>query len=384
MQKTMTKRLRIFAGPNGSGKYRIKMMKFLKLQFAVVLAVIIAGCSRQSDSVVLAYVTSWSSVMPDPNYVTHINYAFGHVNETFNGVMINSLSRNDDGRATNEDRLLSIVKLKKQKPNLKVLLSIGGWGSGRFSEMAADEANRLAFAADCRRVIQEFGLDGIDMDWEYPTSASAGISSSPEDTENFTLLMRDIRQAIGKDKLLTFASIASAKFVDFKAVEPYIDFINIMTYDMGRPPYHHAAFQPSELSSLSCVESVDRHVEAGIAIHKLTLGIPFFGRGTDIIPPNIDYRNLINKGGALGIVANRRIVGLEGFEEKWDEEAQVPYWVDADGKFVLTFETPRSIAIKCKWLKQKGMLGAMYWDYNGDDEAGTLRKATYDGVMKSR
>ena len=205
------------------------MMKFFKLLFAIMMALIITNCSRKhSESVVLAYVTSWSTGIPDPNYVTHINYAFGHVNETFNGVMIDIPSNNTDNR-TSERRLRSIVELKKQKPSLKVLLSIGGWGSGRFSEMAADDNNRLAFAADCRRVIQQFGLDGIDMDWEYPTIASAGISSSPKDTENFTLLMRDIRQAIGKEKLLTFASISSAKFVDFKAVEPYIDFINIMT-----------------------------------------------------------------------------------------------------------------------------------------------------------
>jgi len=361
-----------------------------KLFLAVLLAISVAGCSQQlpkESAVALAYVTSWSSVIPDPNYVTHINYAFGHVNETFNGVMINRPSRNDNaGRPTSEDRLRSIVALKKQKPSLKVLLSIGGWGSGRFSEMAASEANRLSFAADCQRVVKEFGLDGIDMDWEYPTSAAAGISASPEDMDNFTLLMRDIRQAIGKDKLLTFASAANARYVDFKAVDPYIDFINIMTYDMGRPPTHHAAFKPSEHSRLSCVESVDLHVKAGIAINKLTLGIPFYGRGIDAIPGSIDYRNIINKGGALGIVdtRNRKIVGLEGFQEKWDEEAQVPYWVDAEGKFVLTYETPKSIAIKCEWLKQKGMLGAMYWEYGADDDEGALRKAVYHGVVNSK
>ena len=92
--------------------------------------------------------------MPDPQYMTHINYAFGHVNESFNGVKID-----------NEERLRQIVDLRKQKPELKVLLSIGGWGSGRFSEMAANDEYRRAFAADCDRVVKEFALDGIDIDW---------------------------------------------------------------------------------------------------------------------------------------------------------------------------------------------------------------------------
>ena len=331
--------------------------------------------------------------MPDPDYVTHINYAFGHVNEAFNGVMINRPSRSDgnsnnDGRATSEDRLRSLVELKKHKSSLKIMLSIGGWGSGRFSEMAADETNRLAFAADCQRVVQEFGLDGIDMDWEYPTNSAAKISSSPADTENFTLLMRDIRQAIGKEKLLTFASASNAGYVDFKSIEAYVDFVNIMTYDINtNGSAHHAGLYRSELTGapgrgLSCEESVDAHIAAGIPVNKLTLGIPFYGHGRDSVPNSIDYRNIINNKGVVGILSrNGTEILLKDHNAKWDEMAQAPYWVDADGKFVLSYETPRSIVLKCEWLKRKGMLGAMYWEYAGDDEDGTLRKAVYDGVM---
>ena len=345
----------------------------------------------QNSSVVLAYVTSWSSVMPDPDYVTHINYAFGHVNESFNGVMINRPARpgrinNDDGRATSEDRLRSIVALKRQKPSLKVLLSIGGWGSGRFSEMAADPNNRLAFAADCQRVVREFGLDGIDLDWEYPTSSAARISSSPEDTGNFTLLLHDIRQAIGNDKLLTFASAANAKYVDFKAVEPFVDFINIMTYDIVlNGSAHHAGLFRSELTgtegALSCEESVDKHVEAGIPVGKLVLGIPFYGHGRDSVPGSINYANIIVRDGLVAVINRGEITQLKGHREMWDGVAQVPYWVNAEGKFVLSYEKPKSIAIKCAWLKQKGMLGAMYWEYGADDPEGTLCKAVYNDIM---
>ncbi len=188
-----------------------------------------------SDKVVVAYVTSWSTVMPDPQYMTHINYAFGHVSESFDGVGI-----------ANEARLRSIVTMLKNKgAKTKILLSIGGWGSGRFSEMAADNTLRESFAADCMRVIEEYGLDGVDIDWEYPTSNVAGISASPDDTQNFTLMMRDIRAAIGKDKLLTLATAAGAGYIDFRGIDPYIDFVNIMAYDMGNPPQHHAALYNS-------------------------------------------------------------------------------------------------------------------------------------------
>lgn len=157
-------------------------MKKIKMMMAAALGVLVSCGSVKSgeeaiaasrdSKVVVAYVTSWSEVMPDPQYMTHINYAFGHVNESFNGVKID-----------NEERLKQIVDLKKQKPKLKVLLSIGGWGSGRFSEMAANDEYRRAFATDCDRVVKEFALDGIDIDWEYPTSSMANISSSPDDTE---------------------------------------------------------------------------------------------------------------------------------------------------------------------------------------------------------
>ena len=337
-------------------KYRISLL---------VLFVVLAGActSRENESrepapgpVVLAYVTAWSNIMPDTDWVTHINYAFGHVNDTFNGVRID-----------NEERLRSIVLLRNQKPSLKIMLSIGGWGSGGFSEMAADETRRKAFAADCHRVVEVFGLDGIDMDWEYPTSDDAGISSSPGDKHNFTLLMRDIRAAIGEEKLLTFASAANADYVDFRAVDDYVDFVNIMTYDMANPPFHHAALHRSPLvKQLSADEAVEAHIRAGIPAERLTLGIPFYGRGSGEIPNFIDYREIIE---------------LTDYQTQWDEEAMVPYLTDADGQFVCTFETARSIALKCLFLKEKGMLGAMYWDYNGDDAEGTLRKAVYHGVM---
>lgn len=340
----------------------MKSLKKLFLPIGILLFVLLSCQTKKekeepvTGKVVIAYVTSWSSIMPDPAYVTHINYAFGHVTDHFNGVRID-----------NEERLRSIVALKKDSPSLKILLSIGGWGSGRFSEMAADENNRKSFAEDCKRVVKEFDLDGIDIDWEYPTSTLADISASPDDTENFTLLMQDIRHAIGNNKLLTLASAATAQFIDFRAIDPYMDFINIMTYDMGGAPVHHAALYRSENVGRNCAhESVEKHFAAGVPYEKIVLGMPFYGRG--------------GQGGIPRGISYKEIEKLDGYQFMWDEKAQAPYLTDSTGAFVCGYEDPRSIAVKCQYIKDKNLFGGMYWEYNDDNDDGDLRKAVYNGL----
>ena len=316
-----------------------------------------AIAASRDSKVVVAYVTSWSDVMPDPQCMTHINYAFGHVNESFNGVKID-----------NEERLKQIVDLKKQKPDLKVLLSIGGWGSGRFSEMAANDEYRRAFAADCERVVEEFALDGIDIDWEYPTSSMANISSSPDDTENFTLLMQDIRAAIGNEKELTLATVASARYIDFKAILPSVDFVNIMAYDMASAPKHHSALYPSGHSGdITSDGAVTAHLKAGVPPSKLVMGMPFYGRGGDGYPSFQDYNKVGNTD--------------TQYTEKWDEVAQVPYLADKNDTLVFGFENPRSLAIKCQYILDKDLLGGMYWDYSGDNEQGDLRRTVAENLL---
>lgn len=309
------------------------------------------------NKVIVAYITSWSDVMPNPKYMTHINYAFGHVNKTFNGVKVD-----------NPERLKQIIAIKKQAPELKVLLSIGGWGSGRFSEMAADKKNRKAFAKDCKRVIKEFGLDGIDIDWEYPTNSSAGISSSPDDSQNFTLLMHDIRNAIGKKKLLTLASVASAEYIDFPSILPYIDFVNTMTYDMANAPKHHAALYRSEISGkITGEESVQAHLDAGVPADKLVMGMPFYGRGGgEGFPRFYDF--------------NKKGYSKE-YTEKWDDIAKVPYLIDSNGRMVLGFENLRSIGFKCQYILNKQLRGGMYWEYSDDNDQGDFCRTVYEIIL---
>jgi chitinase len=198
------------------------------------------------------------------------------------------------------------------------------------------------------------------------------ISASPDDTENFTLLLHDIRQEIGDDKLLTFASSNTARYVDWKTAEPYLDLINIMSYDLenkgfqerGEPVYHHSPLFRSQYTPRSTVEDgINAHLEAGIPPHKIVLGIAFSSKG---LLRGVRYDNLDENSNEYTI--------------QWDNDAKAAWLSDKEGNFIQTYEEPRAIAYKCEYLHSKGLRGAMYWQYTSDVK-GDLRKAVYEGVM---
>ncbi len=300
--------------------------------------------------VIVGYATYWDTTIPDPSYLTHINYSFAHIKSDFETLDIKT-----------ESRLKKIVALKNGNPNLKVMLSVGGWGAGNFSEMAADESHRRNFCNNCLAAVKKYNLDGIDLDWEYPTSSSAGISSSPEDTKNFTLLLKDLRAALGDDLLITMASSASAKYVDFGSAMPYLNFVNIMTYDMGKPPYHNSGLYKSSATKRSCDEAVALHYSAGVPYDRMVLGIPFYGHGdgSAFTSESVDFNE----------------IDPSGYAVCWDKTAQVPYLADASGKMVLSYDDEISVGLKAAYAKEKGLLGAMYWNIEADDNTWTLSKA---------
>lgn len=337
-------------------------MRILRFLLSVLLIPmgLLSLSAAQRQKLVVAYVCSWTDLrLPDPMLMTNINYAFGHVNKTFDGCDIQ-----------NEPFLKKVVSLKEKNPKLKIQLSVGGWTSGNFSEMAASKKCRKSFAEDCARIVREYGLDGIDIDWEYPTSSESGISSSPDDTRNFTLLMRDLRKALGKDKLLTAATIAYGKYIDFRSCIKYMDFINIMAYDVANAPRHHTTLFRSSLSGkITVSEAVKAHMEAGVPKEKLCLGMPLYGRGDHSNPILDKYMKTGYTGG--------------WYEEHWDSTGKVPYLTDWSGKLVWAADNTRSIAAKCQYILDEDLLGGMYWEVTEDNAQGDLMQTVYLSLMKN-
>lgn len=320
---------------------------------------------------IIAYYTENSSALPDPSCLTHINYAHGRFVDKETG---------DGGIWIEKPELLEkVIALKQQKPSLKVLLMIGGWGdkADGFSMMARDARKRTLFCQSCKEHIDNYGLDGIDIDWEYPTAGPSENGRHPDDTRNFNLVLKELRETIGNTKIISYASSASADYVDWKTAMLYMDYVNVMTYDMGDPPYHNAPlyYSAAITKKRSVDQSITQHFAAGVPLNRQVMGVPFYGHGTDPYKDDVKYNEM------AGIFSSSKYEGKN--IRKWDAVAKVPYLVDEAGTFLLGYDDQESVTYKGQYVVQKNLLGAMFWEYRHDDSQGTLRKALCKAIYGS-
>lgn len=311
-----------------------------------------------------AYVfRGFDKVTPDDlRMLTHINIAFGHC--------VDSKISISHFKQPNID---AILEYKKINPELKLLLSVGGWGAGGFSPMSATSENRKKFAESSIAVIERLGLDGIDIDWEYPCIGSAGIEYSPDDKQNFTYMLDELRNTLDKNyksQLLTIAVGAGKYFTDsteMDKVAPLLDYVQLMTYDTynRKNCSHHTNLYPM------CDRTVDLFNNAGVPIEKLVLGAAFYSRLWKCNPP-VDGDGLnaqAETGGMFGpsfgdLHANYIIKIENGYTAYWDDEAKAPYLFN--GTDFISYDDERSIAAKCGYIKEKSLAGIMYWEHSCD------------------
>ncbi len=331
---------------------------------------------------IIGYVAGWTEPdieNIDATKLTHINYAFANV---------------IDNRAVlqmpyDASHLSRLNALKEHNPDLKILVSVGGWSwSGNFSDAALTSESRLQFAESVADLIREHKLDGIDLDWEYPGQIGAGNIYRPEDKQNFTLLLKEVRKQLDKMSVeedrkgldryqLTIATGANEAYqqnTEMDKAQQYLDFVNIMTYDFHGSwtptTGHHTNLYPSgDPSGMSSVMGVENHLEAGVPVEKLVLGVAFYARGwkgvetvnnglfqpyeTDI--PNVSYSDL---------AAN--YINKNGFIRYWDNDAKAPYlWNEAERTF-FTYDDEESLKYKTDYIKEQSLTGAMFWEHSHD------------------
>ncbi len=282
---------------------------------------------------------------------------------------------NPDGslQVYSERYLRELVNLKLENPNLQVILGIGGWGAEGFSDAALTPTSRYAFAREAQRWVNEYNLDGVDIDWEYPGSSAAGIKSRREDKENFTLLLTALRDVLGNEAWISVAGTGEASYinnVEIAEIAPIINYFNLMAYDFtagetgataGR---HHSNLYPSDLS-LTPTTSVNNQIEnlinAGMPPEQILMGLPFYGRYGATETRTFDE-------------LRKSYLNRNGYRVLWDNTARAPYIIDPRGNFAFSYDNQLSIYFKGLYVIENCLGGLFSWQ-SGMDKANILAQA---------
>ena len=281
-----------------------------------------------------------------------------------------------------------LADFKQDYPELKLLLFIGGWGQNGdgFSEMAKDPDKRALFCSECLRICNEYNFDGVDIDWEYPTYAAKDgdhyNGADPADTENFTILMRELRKTLGPHRLISYAATDSGKYIDNAGVLEWVDYINVMTYSMGDPPYHNSPLYRSTLTrSRSGEESIEIFHTQGVPYNRMNYGLAFYGHADGTIyPSSMPYYKIV-EALTTGEVDGKSVAGYNN--RCWDDVGKNVYLGDGSGNMYASYEDTESLSYRVAFVKEKGMLGAFSWEYREDAHDGTLRKYVYNAFYPS-
>ena len=277
-----------------------------------------------------------------------------------------------------ENSLRQLVKLKKENPQLKIMVSIGGWGGcASCSNLFSDAAHRKIFAKTTVALFKQHGIDGLDLDWEYPAiEGFPGHKFDTADKNNFTELIKALRQEMGNNYLLTFAAGGFIKYleqsIDWDAVMPLVDFVNLMTYDLvggyATVTGHHTPLQdylPGQEATSKCANWL---LNKNVPANKLIIGAAIYARVWENVPDTnhgLYQPGKFKRGVAYYDFANY-FSDTSGFKYYWDKKAKAPYQYNVAQKLFATFDDKRSIKEKTKFIRRKKLGGIMFWELGQD------------------
>lgn len=330
---------------------------------------------KKNHKIIAYYTGNGTAIKQYPlNKITHVIYSFLAMHHDTLGF------RNDQQKET----VQQLVALKKEYPHLKLMVSVGGWGGcAPCSDLFASEQSRKTFAKTTVSLFKEYGIDGLDLDWEYPAiEGYPGHRFQPADKENFTSLVKEMRKEMGKAFLLSFAAGGFVKYleesVEWKQVMPHLDFVNLMTYDLvggySTVTGHHTPLDhhlPAQESVTKCVNwLLDHHV----APEKLIVGAAFYARVWENVPDT--NRGLYQPGKFKQGVAfkdfSHYFSDSSGYQYHWDRKTKAPFQYNREKKLFATFDNERSVKEKAKFIRRKKMGGIMFWELEQDKPSGGL------------
>ncbi|KJZ70431.1 hypothetical protein HIM_10169 [Hirsutella minnesotensis 3608] len=289
---------------------------------------------------------------------------------------------------------------------MKVMLSIGGWtysqaqaspASSSYYGVAANQTStRERFAKTAVEFVKDWGLDGIDIDWEYPTT--------PDEGRNYVLLLKEIRKELdsyakehapGYKFLLSIAAPTAKEklqIADLSQLD-FLDFINLMTYDFtgsfSTKTGHASNLYPSQSNMNSTpfniAGAVQEYISSGFPATKISLGIPLYGHAFGQTG-GLGQPFTKSQEGSFGEAGfwDYKDLPRDGTGVSYDEEAHASYSHSGSNTELVSFETPRTVKEKAKYVKDRGLAGCFFWQASSDKKNNeSLIKTTYDVLQQA-
>jgi chitinase len=336
----------------------------LQRSFAQFLFFLLFNVSLNAQNIIAYYSGNGENLNEYPiQKLTHIIFTFCYLK----GNKISVANRRDSATISR------LVSLKLKNPNLKVILSLGGWGGCKTcSGIFSTEEGRESFANSVAQTSNYFHTDGIDIDWEFPSVAAfPGHPFSPDDKYHFTELLKTLRQKLGESKEISFIAAGFDPYLhqslDWQNVMQYASRVNLMTYDLigskSKITGHHTPLY-STPQQLESTDHAVRYLDSlKVPPSKIAIGLAFYAREFDEVP-DVDH-GLYQTGKFKKFVSMKRVRNeynkSNGYIEYWDEVAKAPYSYSESKKIFLTYDNEKSVAAKSAYVRQNHLNGIMFW-----------------------
>ena len=320
------------------------------------------------------------------NVITHLLYAFADIDGDGSIFLKDEYVHYERDINGANGGLRACTQLKSHNSKLKVLLSVGGGeasATSNFVDVAGHHQKLQRFANSARNLVDQFSLDGVDMDWEHPSTKQQGIE--------YLEMMKALRKALpaSRNYLLTTALPSDPRVlhhIPLAKLAACIDYLNLMAYDFVGPTYanvaltgHHAQLFSTKHGGprISGGGAVEYLTERGFPAEKIVLGIPAYGHA---FAGAGDLHEPFEKAGQSDEAPVRDIPNA-GMEEIYDSDA-VAVFAKGNGEFI-TYDNKTSVAEKARYVKRKGLAGLFYWTLASDrigDES--LVRAGFEVLMQ--
>ncbi|MGH6653736.1 MAG: glycoside hydrolase family 18 protein, partial [Actinocrinis sp.] len=302
-----------------------------------------------------------------------------------------------------------LKELKAKYPNLKIVMSIGGWSwSSQFSALAATAAGREKLVQSC---VDQYingnlpGLpagaakgifDGIDLDWEYPNEPGNNNPYGPQDTADFTALLQTFRSALDgagradHAKYLLTADTspnqyAAAQQLQLKAAAKSLDWYNVMTVDFHGAWDNITDFgsnlfpdrrdpQPAN-AKFSITQSVAYYESHGVPANKIVIELPYYAHAWTGVPATNNGLYQSVTGASPSDQAGYKVVAAAPGTVHYDPITASIWKYDPASQTFYTYDDPATVFVKGLYVDFAGLRGASVWSLDGDNATGSLTSA---------